>query len=194
MIIGNDIIDLSYWLPLNKASNPRYIDKICTQEEQAALALAEDANLLLLRLWSMKEAAYKIAVKLGAERAFIPKRLESVIVSAKKGQVKSVWGEFLTLTETTPNFLHTIASNESLDIDRICSQVFSLESSLPEIQSKVVKTALLDKIAAHLELHTTDLNIEMIDNIPRLFVEGQLSGIDLTMSHNGGWGAFCVYT
>lgn len=42
-----------------RKTNPSLIERICTPDEQAALRLADDAEMAFLRLWTRKEAVLK---------------------------------------------------------------------------------------------------------------------------------------
>jgi len=190
--IGNDIIDLSYWLPLNKASNPRYIDKICTKKEKQTLAFAKNPNLMLMQLWSMKEAAYKVAIKLGAKRAFIPKRLECRIIDERRGLVCSEWGEMETDTEGNANYIHTIANSDMLDPLALCFEVMALDNFKPAIQSIRLRKALFLFLSTKLSLDIEQFEVKTITSIPRFFIDGRAADLEFSISHDAGWGAFCV--
>jgi phosphopantetheinyl transferase (holo-ACP synthase) len=77
-MIGNDIVDLDIVLKENKASNLRYLNKICTENEIKTIQGSIDPNITLWRIWTIKEAAYKIINKSNGIRAYIPKKIETV--------------------------------------------------------------------------------------------------------------------
>lgn len=190
MKIGNDIIDLKYWLPQNKAEDFRYIKKICTPKEREALLLADNPNLLLLRFWTMKEAAYKVVVKLGAIRAFIPKRLECLILDENKGEVHSEWGILSTFSEITTDYIHSIAANSPFEPSLCRVGILPIKSKAPEIQSQSIRIELLKQIADSFEIAISRLDIVIINDIPTLKLDGMPMDIELSMSHDGNWGAY----
>ena len=77
MIVGNDVVDLTDPRVLGKASNARFLERIFTEEERAAIAAASDPDVELWRSWAAKETAYKAVSKLRgspptfAHRAFV---------------------------------------------------------------------------------------------------------------------------
>ena len=58
-MIGNDIIDLKIARAERKSDNLRFMDKVFTNNEKNLILNAQDPDLQLWVLWSMKEAAYK---------------------------------------------------------------------------------------------------------------------------------------
>ena len=64
MIVGNDVVDLADPRVLGKASHARFLARIFTEEERAAVAAAPDPDLELWQSWAAKEAAYKVMSKL----------------------------------------------------------------------------------------------------------------------------------
>ena len=77
MIVGNDVVDLTGPRVLGKASNARFLERIFSEEERAAIAGAPDPDLELWQRWAAKETAYKAVSKLRgspptlAHRAFV---------------------------------------------------------------------------------------------------------------------------
>lgn len=73
-LIGNDIIDLSLPPVSAKVDNSRFMNRICSSEEEKLLAATQKQQLLLWYMWSAKESAYKIAKKYHSETVFSPKQ------------------------------------------------------------------------------------------------------------------------
>ena len=77
VIVGNDVVDLTGPSVLGKASNARFLERIFSEEERAAIAGAPDPDLELWQRWAAKETAYKAVSKLRgspptfAHRAFV---------------------------------------------------------------------------------------------------------------------------
>ena len=95
-MIGNDIVDLKLVLLEDKASNLRWLKKVFVEKEIELIQNSESPNITLWRLWSMKESAYKVAVKKTGIRAFNPKRFETEILGPCQGRVSSIYGIFQT--------------------------------------------------------------------------------------------------
>ena len=73
-MIGNDIIDLK--LAKKKAIiGGQVLDKQFSSSEQALIQSTSNTFHLIWRLWSMKEAAYKVYTQQNENRFFAPKNL-----------------------------------------------------------------------------------------------------------------------
>ena len=59
-MIGNDIIDLDLTKIQSNWQRPKFLEKIFTLKERNFIQKAEDPELEVWKLWSRKEAAYKI--------------------------------------------------------------------------------------------------------------------------------------
>jgi phosphopantetheinyl transferase (holo-ACP synthase) len=70
--VGNDIVDLGG--PAIDRLHARFIERVCTAEEQRAIAESPDPKRRLWTLFAAKEAAYKAAVKLGLDPGFAHRR------------------------------------------------------------------------------------------------------------------------
>ena len=71
LIVGNDVVDLTDPRVSGKASDARFLERIFTEGERAAIAGAPDPDLELWQRWAAKEAAYKAVSKLrGSPPAF----------------------------------------------------------------------------------------------------------------------------
>ena len=77
LIVGNDVVDLDDPRVQGKASDTRFLERIFTEEERAAIVAASDPDLELWQRWAAKETAYKAVSKLQgtppvfAHRAFV---------------------------------------------------------------------------------------------------------------------------
>lgn len=112
-MIGNDIIDI---LESRKESNWQrkgFIEKLFTVEEQLLISNANDSEIMVWMLWSMKEAAYKVYNRQTKIRAYIPQKLVCSIVSQNHtfitGKVICSENIYYTKTILSENHIHTIA-------------------------------------------------------------------------------------
>jgi len=74
-MIGNDVVDI---IQSRKESNWQrrgFLNKLFTTEEQHLITNHLNNEIMVWRLWSMKEAAYKIYNRQTKIRAFIPMQL-----------------------------------------------------------------------------------------------------------------------
>ena len=86
-MIGNDIIDLSLAKTESNWQRKGFLKKLFSNDEQQLILEASNSFEMVWRLWSMKEAAYKIYTQQHIVRFFAPKKFECKLRSAKEGVV-----------------------------------------------------------------------------------------------------------
>ena len=107
-MIGNDIIDLKL---AKKESNYRragFLDKQFSSSEQALIQSTSNTFHLIWRLWSMKEAAYKVYTQQNENRFFAPKKFDCKISSGLNGFVYFDNKLFYTSTNINDKFSFVI--------------------------------------------------------------------------------------
>lgn len=85
--IGNDIVDLER-SPKHKAQDQRFMQRVFTPQEQAAILEAKDPETLLWLFWAAKEAAYKAISKIDSPPVFSHKLFEVSLSPDKYWVVK----------------------------------------------------------------------------------------------------------
>jgi hypothetical protein len=108
-MIGNDIVDI---VQSRKESNWRrkgFISKLFTIEEQLLIAEHSDPEIMVWRLWTMKEAAYKIYNRETSLRAFKPKQLICSIHGRLDGIVNCDERFYFTKTAIDDNSIYSLA-------------------------------------------------------------------------------------
>ena len=175
-MLGNDIVDLNHLPKEERSLSKPYLSKICSNREIDKILNSEHPNLCLWSIWTMKESAYKIAIKLGAERAFNPKKFETFQVDANSGLISSDYGTMISATVFDENFIHTIAFLPNTKAYK------SGEMICADNQSAAVRHAL---IRDYLVLYPNAQNNEVImqNDIPQLISDSDK--IDISLSHHG---------
>jgi phosphopantetheinyl transferase (holo-ACP synthase) len=191
-MIGNDIVDLDIVLKENKASNLRYLNKICTENEIKTIQGSIDPNITLWRIWTIKEAAYKIINKSNGIRAYIPKKIETVLISEAEAEVNSPWGKISVFTIlSNDHYIHSIAS--------ISDNPFfaGVEKVYPESNpSESVRICCLQDLVNKMNLKSNvSLQIRTENNIPFVYLNEDKLPVNLSLSHHGKFVAwsFCEY-
>ena len=114
-MLGNDIVDLNLAKIQSNWRRKNYLSKIFTEDEQQLILSAENPDVLVWVLWSMKESAYKIFNRKTNERLFNPLAFKCIILvlnnKVAKGLVKYNTLKILTRSELKPGFIHTIATD-----------------------------------------------------------------------------------
>jgi phosphopantetheinyl transferase (holo-ACP synthase) len=122
-MIGNDIVDLQLAKVQSNWMRPRYLEKICTNPELAFIQQSFNPALEIWKLWSRKEAAYKIYNRETGIRGFFPWKIscslrentiendnDFVIIGTEK---------YLTKTIVNNEYVYTIAVKSLLFFDQI---------------------------------------------------------------------------
>lgn len=181
--IGNDTVNLLH--PANKRveRSARYLDKCYTPREQELVLSGDSPMENMWRLWSCKEAAYKVLKKMDSTLSFVPKQFEvsfSTENSLNEAQVHFGEQVIYCSTNISNGAVTTIASNHPQVLQQIRTQFgfYAIED-----ESVGARDVLLMLIGAgnHVEIKK-DRN-----NIPFVYDHGiRRSDIDISLSHDYG--------
>ena len=84
-MIGNDVIDLSLAKTESNWQRKGFLKKLFSNDEQQLILEASNSFEMVWRLWSMKEAAYKIFTQQHNMRFFAPKKFECKLTARLQG-------------------------------------------------------------------------------------------------------------
>lgn len=122
-MIGNDIVDLQLAKIQSNWQRPRFIEKIFTTSEQDFIRKSDNPELEIWKLWTMKEAAYKVYNRETGIRGFFPWKLECSVADFHKGKFlgKVVIEDKIYFTKTIfkDDFVYTIAANSLDSLEKI---------------------------------------------------------------------------
>lgn len=139
-MIGNDVVDLLQSRIESNLQRRGFQDKIFSQQEQQIIHEAQDAEQMTWRLWSMKEAAYKIYNRHMGVRTFMPLSLCCTIEDTINGRVNCKGSLYFTKTTVTDSLIHTIAVCNAGDYDLVyepeISQLLKDTNGLPYIKEQ----------------------------------------------------------
>ena len=217
MRVGNDIVDLTDPQNKGKSLDQRYVSRILTPAERVRLDQFPDKDVLLWALWSGKEAAFKVLAKRDPALPFIPRAYEVHLddyglrgTSADAGTCNPhVEGAVLTPDGAIPlrlyrrcTYIHALALSNGEDY---FDYVFWRVEVLPdmkgvdslEVESRIVREALKRCVATHLGWNQKDMEIRRTESgsrpgPPRLYYQGKRTTLDLSLSHDGHFGAYAV--
>ena len=108
-MIGNDVVDIIQSRKESNWQRKGYLLKIFTTEEQLLIHNYNNPEIMVWRLWSMKEAAYKIYNRQTKIRAYIPHQLICTI-SGAFGTVTCNGRIYYTKTIFDANAIYTVAT------------------------------------------------------------------------------------
>jgi len=108
-LIGNDIIDLSLAKTESNWQRRGFLEKQFSVNEQHLILNAPNSFEMVWRLWSMKEAAYKIFTQQHSVRFFAPKKFECKLMLDLKGLVCYKNQKFYTASIVNQQYIFTKA-------------------------------------------------------------------------------------
>ena len=196
-MIGNDIVDLT--LAQNESNWQRkgFLDKIFTAHEQQLIRTATDPDQMVWLLWSMKESAYKIAVRDSGKRCFAPIKLACHLTEWNDKSAKGmVCYEKIYQTQSSLNaqYIATVAvSDKHQRLDHIIvplhvSHYLHQHQILwKKIKQHCVATWSIPKEKIH--FHKDEASVPWMSIRPTLTTTVK---VPLSVSHHGWFGAFVI--
>jgi len=190
-MIGNDIVDLAQAALDSNWRRERYLDRLFTAEEQALILNASNPHQTVWKLWSIKEASYKVYVQETGHRFFNPKKLRCEVMSPTEGLVTIFDRVYNTTSEITEHFIHSIAFAEAENDGLKAS--FKLKVKDAVSQSMAVRMELIRTISETQSIPKNHLQVQTnATGIPQLYIEGKPYAQSLSLSHHGAYGAFAM--
>jgi hypothetical protein len=206
--IGNDIVDLSTPENRGRARNRRFLERIFTPDEQDDIRQAAWPDAFLWALWAGKEAAYKALSKNDPAVPSIPKeypvKYAPQEVDADGGTGRALWtgvadtpgGKIHLRTVLNSAYVHCLASTASFpEQEQVLSRVIDVGDEMDV--SPCLRRAAVDHIAALLGIPSSHAEIQRSRSPkglgpPCVLVEGRLADVDISLSHDGRYGAFVI--
>lgn len=138
-MIGNDVVDLTLAQSESNWRRPNFLKKIFTEKEQAFISVSDNPDLEVWKLWSRKEAVYKIVNRAEGIRKFNPLSFKCYFDHLHSIEVRYKNKLFFTRTEISLDYVHTIAVQDGDDFNKFIfldkSEIIK-ENSLPFYRSK----------------------------------------------------------
>ena len=193
-----------------RSRDKRFLDRVFTPEEQDLIrGTGQSADAVLWALWAGKEGAYKALNKQAPFISAVPRRYK--VVFAEKNPTafycKAGPGEFPAVVETpvenvflrirfTPCYVHCLAMTapvmqEKKVVFRVIKRYNSQDvpSDLHR-EARTLLSAMLNVSPALVEIHRT--RTPMGYGPPHVVADGRLADVDISLSHDGIYGAVAV--
>ena len=207
--IGNDIIDLNAPENRGKSGDLRFLNRIFTLEEQEAIGRADRPDAMLWALWAGKEGAYKILCKLDPLVVSIPKRyqvryltqIETTDTGPRwSGIADTPGGTAVLEVVLAPDYVHCLAvAGEYTMVDGAINGVTLqvLDVGDAANASIILRRAVAGHIADRMKLSTSEIEIRRVRRDmglgpPYVFAGGRPTEMDISLSHDGRYGAFAI--
>ena len=188
---GNDIVDITMAAAESNWRRTRFLEKIFTQKEQEHVHNAADPALMVWKLWSMKESAYKIYTRQFGGRFFTPQKLNCTFTDENTGHVTINTISYQTITSTTTNYIYSIAMPEA--DTNFYSDCFAIPSQPCINQQEFIYEKLIEDYARI--QHADKKNFIILkekNNIPYLYCKKEKIKIPVSITHHGNYAAFTI--
>lgn len=119
-MIGNDVIDLKCAHAESNWQRRGFLQKIFTPDEQDFIRNASDSEIAVWKLWSQKEAVYKIINRATGIRRYNPLQIECLAFGNPVGNFRFQSQRFTTQTTVDNLMIHTIAVTHANQLGEIC--------------------------------------------------------------------------
>ena len=180
-MVGNDLVDLQIAKSQSNWRRKGFLEKQFTIKEQQLILKNGNSFNDVWRLWSMKEAAYKIYTQQHKKRFFAPQKFECSFISESEGMVSFEKNKFFTTTFLNALYCYTIAQKTN---DKLV--VFS-SVGLPENIGCKMKQKLQELTGVLAEEMT---QIKSSVGAPLYYQKEKLLTNSCSISHHGNYGAF----
>lgn len=186
-MVGNDILDRKETKRSTNWERCGFLEKIFTRKEHSMIAESDDPFTLVWRLWSMKEAAYKVFIQTGGERFYNPKRI-ACSVEGLRSEV--LIDSMRVKTETLMNEDY-IFSTATINNAEVKTGVFRLAERDNKWQSDLVREELKKGFSEYNGLDYSDLLVKKSGTgVPQLYYKGIDLNVSVTLTHHGEFGAY----
>ena len=179
-MIGNDVIDLSLAKKESNWQRKGFLKKLFSNDEQQLILEALNSFEMVWRLWSMKEAAYKIFTQQHSVRFFAPKKFECKLMLGLKGVVCYKNQKFYTTSIVNQHYIFTRAA--------LTKQTSSYSEMVSPDQ---IDTMIKDKLNVLTGLKMTGIKQKKSKTgAPSYYNKTTLLTSSCSISHHGKYGAY----
>jgi phosphopantetheine--protein transferase-like protein len=213
--LGNDIVDFSLPDCNEKYKDQRFLKRIFSLSEQAAISSAKNPNFLLWALWAAKEAAFKACQKAFFPITFSHKKFAMTHESLQQLEVLNSFdtfhaelyyeGNLLALMFSSPELrcVHCIAvlTKGEVQWKEIVLEIEKYKDMLmPDTQSSQVRrlaSQLFEKIGLEsgTEICRKNVEYEGRELLKPPVLQNKNKSVlpyEISLSHDGHWGAVVV--
>lgn len=189
-MIGNDIVDLKL---ADKQSNWRrkgFLQKVFSVNERSMILKSSKPDVIVWKLWSMKESVYKARLRVKKHIQINPKDFVCQILEDDKGLVVCDGKIYHTTSEVNDDYINTQSFEGEFD-----SMLFSkvLDMNLNALNYKGLYDALISSVAINMNWDNENLMlVKDALGIPEIYKTGQKTPILCSLSHHGRYGSYLM--
>lgn len=203
-LLGNDVVDLKTADARCKSLDTRFLQRVLTPDELQAVLRADNPDTLLWGFWAAKEAAFKALSKTAPEVTSAPRKFPVTFepygdAGTARGSVITPCGPVRIMISINHDAVHCIAvSGRSPVFSGIVSDLAEIPAGNGPVsarESAAVRKLAGARIAAFLGCCPGAVRIMRKNEYrglgpPRVYVNGEVSPIDISLSHDGRFAAY----
>ncbi|MDQ5986716.1 MAG: hypothetical protein CSYNP_02447 [Syntrophus sp. SKADARSKE-3] len=192
-----------------KTGNRRFLNRVFTLEEQEAIGRADRPDAMLWALWAGKEGAYKALCKLDPLVVSIPKlyqvryltQIETTDAGPRWSGIADTPGGPVALEVVlATDYVHCLAmaGGSTLHGRAINGVTFQIIDVSDDADASIIlRRAVAGHIAGRMKLAPSDIEIHRAQvekglGPPYVLIGGKPTDMDISLSHDGRYGAFAV--
>lgn len=193
-MIGNDIVDLTQASQESNWRRKGYLDKLFTSHEQQLIHDATDPDRLVWLLWSMKESAYKVAVRKTKNRVFAPAKIACSLNESAEETAEGcvLYGEsYQTRSLITSRYIATVAfaANTPPSYSQV---IIPFDTSGYQNHYQLLRQTIKQHSSALFQAPEHEIHIDKDSlGVPVLTI-GDSATVPISISHHGYYGAYVV--
>jgi len=198
--VGNDVVDLQDAANAGKSGDSRFLKKILTDAEIEMVKSAANPDALLWSFWACKETAYKVMKKKSPDSPFIPGRWQVVIHKKRtdcwEGEV-IVGGKDGIPVRLFPglNYVCCVGAENKAVLNKLIQNVYALPDGENISPSRFARRCIRRTLAQSYGWNFDAIQIRRKKwkqelQPPAVFLGGQKTNIDLSISHDGRFVAY----
>ena len=197
-MIGNDIVDRAQAHRESNWQRRGFLDKVFTTDEQHLILTSNDPECMVWTLWSMKESAYKVAVRETEKRVFAPRKLECHLNTQHKETAEGTvfYEKIYQITSSiTSHYIATVATSPTLRLN-FHQEISLLANATYQHQHALIEKNIKQYCLAHLGIPEENSFLQKDQNgVPTLTLiksSGEQQTIPISISHHGYYGSFAI--
>lgn len=218
--IGNDIVDLKTEDARGKARDARFMARVFSFAEQAAIQESTHPDALLWAFWAAREAAYKAVCKVAPGVSSAPRRYPAAMdfhyrknrPETGTGQVSTPLGAVPVRIVFNAEWVHGVAwvgfpknlRSDSFDANIRYGISYGIREIPPDRrpisirESAAVRNAAKERISEVLNMNPDDIRIRREPGPqgpgpPRVYIKDEKTPMDISLSHDGRFAAYALY-
>ncbi len=193
-MIGNDIVDLKLAAVQSNWRRKGFLKKIFTSNEQSMIFESRQPDLLVWKLWSMKESAYKARLRVQERIRFDPRSFDCHILDENEGKVSCEGKMYHTISKIKDDCIDTYAYSDQFEIHLYQGTIGINQTCLRQAgfrPYKALYAAVISLVALRTTWKENDLMITKNElGIPEIYRNNQKTSILCSLSHHGRYGSF----